>query len=108
MVLLYLQNKKKENSAKILNVYSQPGKWYYLKYCAIYVVLWLRRLKTNNLIKVPDFERKLESTQTLSDHAKAYDATFVHGVSQDGFYLCGGLERRHAAKSSGLFYIAVI
>lgn len=38
-------------------------------------------------------------------YKQAFDAVFFQGISQDGFYFCGGTERRHLAKINGLFYV---
>jgi hypothetical protein len=100
---LYIQSKK-PIPEKIFGVYSQPGKWYYLKFASFFLLLWTRRLKTKlKLIPVEELERM----KPLSDHEKAFDATFFQAVSKNGFYFCGGIERRHRAKANGLFYIAV-
>jgi hypothetical protein len=100
---LYIQSKK-PTPKKIFGVYSQPGKWYYLKFASFFLLLWTRRLKTKlKLIPVEELERM----KPLSDHEKAFDATFFQAVSKNGFYFCGGIERRHRAKANGLFYIAV-
>lgn len=116
---LFIQSKK-PTPKKIFGVYSQPGKWYYLKFASFFLLLWTRRLKTKlKLIPVEELERM----KPLSDHEKvrthkptsrsnrcqfqAFDATFFQAVSKNGFYFCGGIERRHRAKANGLFYIAV-
>ncbi|RZC38423.1 uncharacterized protein BDFB_007358, partial [Asbolus verrucosus] len=84
---------------------SQPGKWFHVKFASFYFILWLRRLKTKIMKPLPVGD--LETMKPLSKHEKAFDATFFQAVSQNGFYFCGGIERRHQAKANGLFYIAV-
>ncbi|KAJ3663774.1 hypothetical protein Zmor_008001 [Zophobas morio] len=101
---LYLHTRK-STPQKIFNVYSQPGKWFHLKYASFLVLLWTRRLAAK--LSPPLSVKKLETMKPLSEHEKAFDATFFQAVSKNGFYFCGGIERRHRAKANGLFYIAV-
>lgn len=38
---------------------------------------------------------------------QAFDAVFFQAVTQDGYYLVAGTERRHEGKVNALFYLAV-
>lgn len=41
--VVWVQNNRK-NPPKILNVYTQPGKWFYLKYLAFLTILKVRQI----------------------------------------------------------------
>lgn len=76
-VTIFLKNKKKP-LAKIFGIYSQPGRWYYLKYLLMLTALTLRRFKDKYLIN-PETDiirsrniERLESLQTLSNHEKVF------------------------------------
>lgn len=67
-VSLIHQSRKKDPN-KIFDVYSQPGKWYCLKYVTIFTILTLRRLKYYFNKKVfNESVKKLDTLQQLSQH----------------------------------------
>lgn len=104
LTYVYIQNKK--DPKKIFGVYSQPGKWYFLKYPAILFLIFLRRIKYYIVGKSGMFDvLELERRQPLSDHAQAFDAVFFHAVSQEGIFLAAGTERRHEGVVNGLVYL---
>lgn len=66
--IIWIQSKK-EDPVKLLGIYSQPGKWYYLKYYFILAVLKLRRLSAKAL-KKGHSEVEMERMKQLSEHEK--------------------------------------
>lgn len=74
---LWIQSKKKDPE-KILNIYSQPGKWYHLKYLIFLAILAVRRLRSNAKVSVTSengnssitFEDELDKVKQLSEHEK--------------------------------------
>nr|CAH7724748.1 unnamed protein product [Callosobruchus chinensis] len=106
--LFSILRKKSKQPNKIFNVYSQPGRWFTLKYYVFLFVLIVRRLKYSFLDKShflkPD---QLDKLQPLSNHELACDAVFFHFVSQDGIYYCSGIERRQEGKCAGLIYLVL-
>lgn len=105
---------KKPDPKKIFGLYAQPGKWFYVKYAVFLAILYLRKIKSKFLndsgglgSKINLDWNELEQLQELSSHPKAFDAVFFHAVNKQGFYICGGLERRHEGKANGLLYIVV-
>lgn len=60
---------RKKDPKKIFDVYSQPGKWFYLKYIFMLCVLTLRRLKYYlNEEEFIEKTKQLDKLQTLSEH----------------------------------------
>ncbi|XP_050301318.1 uncharacterized protein LOC126739604 [Anthonomus grandis grandis] len=106
LFLTFVLIRNKKEPKKLFNVYTQPGKWYFLKYPAFLALLGITRLKYYLRGKkgVLD-ERQLEKRQALSDHPLAFDAVFFHAVSQDDIYLAAGAERRHQGVINGLIYL---
>lgn len=104
--LLLLRSEKRK--LKIFGIYSQNNcRWFYFKYYfLLFKLTWdrikIKCLQSSNRLNL---EEKLEKLQALSNHEKAFDAVFFQGVNEEGFYFCGGLERRHNGKANGLFYI---
>nr|XP_023026795.1 uncharacterized protein LOC111514783 [Leptinotarsa decemlineata] len=106
--IISIKQSEKSQPKKIFKVYTQPGRWYRLKYFIFLMFLILRRLKyyivgKNVLVK----KEKLEKLQMLSNHELAFDAVFFHAVSRDGIYFCGGIERRQKSKIVGLVYLVL-
>lgn len=112
-LLAFYVQKKRKNPEKIFKVYSQPGKWYYLKYFLFLALLTLRKIKSklhkssSGLGVQMDKYENLERLQPLSSHEKAFDAVFFQGGNREGFYYCSGLERRHKCKANGIAYFVV-
>lgn len=75
VVAVYLESKKKV-PGKILGIYTQPGKWYLIKYVSFLTFLKLRQLKSRYLQNVRTEKivgatvENLESLQPLSSHEK--------------------------------------
>lgn len=103
-ILVWAQNRKKE-LPKILGIYAQPGRWYYLKYSMFFVLLKTRRLfkKRGDLSDI----EKWDKLQQLSSDNKAFDAVFFQGVTREGYYLATGVERRQNGKANALIYLMV-
>ncbi|XP_019878954.1 uncharacterized protein LOC109606860 [Aethina tumida] len=99
---LFYQSKR-PNPEKIFGIYSQPGRWYYIKLAAFWTLLTLRRIKYKVASKSSFV--KFDRIQPLSNDPKAFDAVFFQAVTQDGFALAAGTERRHQAKVNGLCYL---
>lgn len=65
--LVLIANKKEPK--KLFGIYSQPGKWYFIKYPLILTLLVVRRLKfymlgKEGLLNVKELDKK----QELADH----------------------------------------
>ncbi|CAH1101956.1 unnamed protein product [Psylliodes chrysocephalus] len=104
--VLLIKQSEKEKQKKIMNVYSQKGRWYRLKFCFIALILFLRRIKYYFLGKSHVHkEEELEKLLELSNHPEAFDAVFFQAVSQNGVYICTGTERRHNAKLAAVVYV---
>lgn len=65
---VFVQNKK--DPKKLFGVYSQPGKWYFIKYPLFLTLLVLRRLKyyINGKDTLGKVENMMEKRQPLSEH----------------------------------------
>ncbi|KAJ8912967.1 hypothetical protein NQ315_000023 [Exocentrus adspersus] len=109
VVLIYVTKQKKQlQNSKIFGIYSQPGKWYFIKYHVFLFLLVLRRLKYYIFGKSLFHNvNNIEKLQPLSSHELAFDAVFFQAVSQNGIYFCMGTERRHQAKVNGLVYLLI-
>ncbi|CAG9770423.1 unnamed protein product [Ceutorhynchus assimilis] len=102
--ILLINNRK--DRKKLFGVYSQPGKWYFIKYPVMLGLLVFRRLQYYIYGKEGFFdEKQLERRRPLSNHPLAFDAIFFHAVSQDDVYVVAGAERRQAGIINGLIYI---
>lgn len=67
--VLLIKQSEKEKQKKIMNVYSQKGRWYRLKFCFIALILFLRRIKYYFLGKSHVHkEEELEKLLELSNH----------------------------------------
>lgn len=77
--LFWIQSNR-ENPKKIFNVYSQAGKWYYLKYLLFLTILKVRQIRSKYFQNkkgngglgqdVNETERELEQVKELSSHEK--------------------------------------
>lgn len=64
-----IHQSRKKDPKRISHVYSQPGKWFYLKYVTMIFLLTLRRLKY--YLNKAEFDEKMkerDTLQTLSNH----------------------------------------
>lgn len=67
LTFVLIHNKK--DPKKLFGVYSQPGKWYFLKYPILLSLMVLRRLKYYSVGKKGLFNvKELERRQPLSNH----------------------------------------
>lgn len=78
---LFAQHKRRDPK-KLFGVYSQIGKWFYLKYAVFLVLITLRRLKNKYFPNRKNGldnknEEFLERLQPLSNHEKVYILTFL-------------------------------
>ncbi|CAG9854102.1 unnamed protein product [Phyllotreta striolata] len=106
LIGLWIASRIEEQPNVIAKVYTQRGRWFYLKYCLITCMLFLVRMKyyvygKRRYHKDEDMDKLHE----LSNHDQAFDAVFFQAVSQNGIYICTGTERRHGGKLNGLVYI---
>lgn len=95
----------------LLGIYSQPGKWYWVKYSIFYALLFIRRL---GLSRNAGYGKKARSTldelddvQPLSEHPLAIDAAYFNGYSKDGTYFGAGVQRRPKGRVESLLFIRV-
>jgi len=75
-VILFLYVKNVRTLEPLLGIYRESSKYFYLKFCAMYVLLTLRKRKTGDI-------EELEKRQPLTESAMAVDAVYFHGVSTD-------------------------
>lgn len=104
---------------KIAVVYSQPNKWYHLKFWAFFLLLKLRkfqnRLKSEGNTSTKDAGYGLKSRKSIEDmdriqelpeaHKKAVDAVYFNGANKEGVYFVGATARRHDRLVQTLLYI---
>jgi len=90
----------KQNPEPICQIYAQPGKWFWLKYVFMRLILW-RRKKQRNVKQVGMGAKstasleEMEKPQKLSEHPKAIDAVFYNASNSDGYFLVLSAARRH-------------
>lgn len=58
-----IHHSRKKDRKKIFGIYSQPGKWFYLKYMFILSILSLRRL--NYYLNREEFDKKMKDKDTV-------------------------------------------
>lgn len=100
-----------------IGVYSQPNKWYYLKYWTFFLLLKVRQWQNSRSAKgergdagfgkrsrnsVEDMDKIQELPK---EHPKAVDAVYFNGASKDGCYFVGATARRHDNLIQTLLYI---
>lgn len=61
LVVLFLYTKNVRTLEPLLGIYRDSSKYFYLKFCAMYVLLTLRKRKTGDI-------EELERRQPLSDN----------------------------------------
>ncbi|XP_046660534.1 uncharacterized protein LOC124354257 [Homalodisca vitripennis] len=94
----------------IYGIYRRPGKFFFFKYWIFRFILYLRKRQTKKNAGFGFFNKpaeEMDKAQELSDSPKAFDAVFFHAVTQDGFYVIAGSERRKHNIVNGLFYVVV-
>lgn len=72
-----IHQSRKKDPKKIFDIYSQPGKWFYLKYMFMMSILTLRRLKY--YFNKKEFDEKMkekDTLQILSNHKLVSTITF--------------------------------
>ncbi|XP_041987767.1 uncharacterized protein LOC121739387 [Aricia agestis] len=112
----------KKNPKPLLGVYSQPGKWYYLKYVVFACIYYYRKYSRKNSaagadgsagqgVKAIVNPADMDRPQPLSDDPKAFDAVFFISATEQqddkGAYVIAGCERRAMGMCNGLFYIGL-
>ncbi|KAK4021997.1 uncharacterized protein LOC116919103 [Daphnia magna] len=108
----------KPEPSPIFGIYSQPGKFYYLKFAAFYLLFTLRKwqskrarvdenLKAGYGMKSRVNIRDMESVQVLSDHPKAIDAVYFQGGNKDGVYFVAATARRPHHVINGFVFLKV-
>lgn len=117
-LVVFIRWALKPEPAPINHIYSEKGKWYYLKFAAFYLIITFRQWQnrrarnvgTNQTgevgygIKSKYNVATMECTQTLSDHPKAIDAVYFQGGNKDGAYFVTALARRpHKVVNSFMF-----
>ncbi|XP_034241523.1 uncharacterized protein LOC117645431 [Thrips palmi] len=92
----------------VFGKYQQPGKWFWLKYVFMRIMLWLnkKRARTSADNAVHPLVDK-ERLQPLSDDPLAFDAIFFIACDMNGMYLIVGSERRHHNIINSPIYLLV-
>lgn len=94
----------------IFGKYRQPGRWFWLKYIAMRLLLWIRNKKHINVDVDGQAVHPLvhkERMQTLGEHPLAFDAIFFMACSMDGTSLIVGSERRHHNVINSPIYVLI-
>ncbi|KAK3580274.1 hypothetical protein CHS0354_023512 [Potamilus streckersoni] len=90
----------------INGIYSQPSKWYPLKYALFYIILWLRKRQNSKEQQVrgenAGYGRKSRNTvedmdriqELPPDQPKAVDAVYFTGSNAEGQFLVAATARR--------------
>jgi len=103
----------------IAGVYRQPGKWYWLKYCAFFVLFHLRKwqnlrrksvdgqdsgwgMRSRSSVEDMDRAQPLPKDQPL-----AVDAVYFNGADRHGTYLVMATARRHHGLVQTLLYLRI-
>ncbi|XP_054287744.1 uncharacterized protein LOC129003474 [Macrosteles quadrilineatus] len=97
----------KTDTRPIYGIYRRPGKFFLLKYWIFRCVLYLRKKRSRHVEDDALLAKELDRPQTLSESPKAFDAVFFIAVTQDGFYVVAGSERRKHNIVNGVFYVVV-
>ncbi|KAL4233769.1 hypothetical protein ACF0H5_008447 [Mactra antiquata] len=105
------------NPPKINGIYSQPNKWYWLKFRVFKFLLWLRKRERERNEKVTgdnaglgrksrNSPEEMDRAQTLpSEHPKAVDAVYLTGSNKEGQFLVTATARRHNNHIQTIVYL---
>lgn len=110
----------KRNPLPICGVYSQPGKWFWLKY-GLFRLIYLIRKRQNEKPKQENSHgtagygvksktniNQMETAQKLPiDHPKAVDAVYFNASNKLGFYLVAAIARRHQNVQQTVFILHI-
>jgi hypothetical protein len=110
---------------KFAGVYAQPGKLYYIKLVAFYLLMKIRKWKdARDKSKIKDHTNlatydsgygttsknspeEMDKIQPLSAHIKAIDAVYFNGANKDGFYIVAATARRSHGVVDGFFIFTI-
>ncbi|XP_078455460.1 uncharacterized protein LOC144721590 [Lampetra planeri] len=94
----------RDDPSKLFGVYSQPGKFYHIKYAFFYCLYTLRQWRNKreqNVIGQAGYGRRsrntpaqMECAQPLSNNPKAIDAVYFNAANKQGCYLVAATARR--------------
>ncbi|XP_052807198.1 uncharacterized protein LOC128236389 [Mya arenaria] len=95
----------KSDPQPINGVYSQPNKWYWLKFRLFKCLLWLRKRKQDQKVdgenagygrKSRNSPEEMDRAQELpKEHPKAVDAVYLTGSNKNGQFMVTATARRH-------------
>lgn len=102
-------------------VYSQTGKWFWLKYAIFRLLYYVRKRQKERLgttqasdgsvgygVKSKSNIEQMEIIQPLSEqYPKAVDAVYFNGSNSSGFYLVAAIARRHQNINQTVFILHV-
>ncbi|XP_045197866.2 uncharacterized protein LOC123552343 [Mercenaria mercenaria] len=90
---------------KLNGVYSQPNKWFWVKFMLFKVLLWLRKREQHKKVtgenagmgrKSRNSPEEMDRVQALpKEHPKAVDAVYLTGSNKKGQFLVTATARRH-------------
>lgn len=96
----------KPNPLPLEGIYSQPGKWFPLKYFLMSSALKLRKWRASKKpssgggsgygVKSKSDPAEMDKVQPLSKHPKAIDAVYFNSSNKDGWYFICATARRPA------------
>ncbi|XP_060593544.1 uncharacterized protein LOC132748017 [Ruditapes philippinarum] len=100
---------------KINGIYSQPNKWYLMKFMIFKFLLWLRKLEKNKKVtgenagmgrKSRNSPEDMDKVQLLpKEHPKAVDAVYLTGSNKEGQFLVTATARRHDNHVQTIVYL---
>ncbi|CAH1778684.1 unnamed protein product [Owenia fusiformis] len=118
LVIFLIRFIRQDDPQPLLGVYSQPGKWFYLKKYAFYLLFVLRKFKHKQAeiqhgkdesfkkTKISGYGKgsheniaDMEWPQQLSSDPNAIDCAFFDGFNKDGAYTVCRVGRRHNRKA---------
>lgn len=104
----------------IYGVYSQPGKYYYVKFIFFYLLVNFRQWRSKQArngskeTEAVGYGAKskydisaMEGVQQLSSHPKAIDAVYFQGGNRDGLYFVAATARRPHRVVNGFVFLRI-
>nr|XP_029728509.1 uncharacterized protein LOC115266418 [Aedes albopictus] len=92
----------------VFNVYQLPGKFYYLKYFSMLLMLHMRKMKSVASVKNNENSvLSLDEPQPLSSNEHAVDAVYFNGANSDTTWLVCGTARRKNNLVNGFLYLKI-
>lgn len=123
-LIVYL-SPKGGGPVKFAGVYTQPGRYYWIKVVAFYLLMKIRKWKdARDKSKLKDHTNmdtydsgygtksknspeEMDKVQPLSTHYQAIDAVYFNGANKDGFCIVTATARRPHGVINGFFIMTI-